>query len=195
MLRCRDSHDVKASSIRDELYRCRWTQQCAPPAPFRCPHDHARSTAGLRIFDQRGGRRRSVQGHSFRAEGFREPQDLDAPVPVGLREVQQARSLDIHDRPVGIESIGHALAGAHELLGLRIRAHRDQNPVTREPGARSIHGKRASGRLHAIGNSPQRELAQRHEVRRAKEAFHGRGRLVRDIHLAGSQASQKIVGR
>lgn len=90
--------------------------QRAPVPSLGCANDHTVRVARVGTLDS-----------SIRvAEGRSSVTDSAPSRPRG--------PLDIHDRPVGIERIGDAFAGPHELLGLRIRALRHQHAPGDTPG-------------------------------------------------------------
>ena len=116
------------------------------------------------------------------------------------RQPQQLRRLDVDDGPFGVQRVGDALAGTHDLLGLGVRTDGDEHAVARHPGARCPvrERRRARGRVDAIGDATQRELAQRDQVRLAEETL-DRGRdLLRHVDLAGlagARADRRAAGR
>ena len=91
------------------------------------------------------------------AERLGEPQDLDAPVAVALRHAHQARGLHVHHDPLGIERVREAPAGAHQLLGLRIRTDRHQHALTGRGAPRT--GPAGSARAAASTRSATRRSA------------------------------------
>ena len=166
-----------------------------PAAALRLAHQHARRTARARVFDQGSGGRRAVQRHCARSERFRQAQDVDAPVALRVGEALQRGRLDVDSRPLGVERVGDPLAGAHELLRLRVGTDGDQQPVAGQVGARgrSRQALRACRRIDPVGRPAQREFAQRHQVRLAEKAFDRRADLVGDVDLALLQALQQII--
>ena len=170
-------------------------QPCAPAAPLRRPHDDTGRAAHVRVLGNRGRGRGTVERHALGSEGLGETQHLDTPVALSLRQLQQRRGLHVHHGPLRIERIREALAGAHQLLGLRIRPHRNQHPITGLACLDAIHRQGARGRLDAVGDTAQSDLAQRQQVRFAEEALHRRTGLVTDVHLAGVQARDQVIGR
>ena len=99
--------------------------QARQPRRFGRADEHARGVPRVRVFVDRLRSRRPIKRHGLRAERFREPQQVDPAIALAFRQPEQLRRLDIDRRPFGVERIRHALAGAHELLGLLVRPDRD----------------------------------------------------------------------
>ena len=167
------------------------------PVRFASPIDDAGDVAQARVLEQRVGGRRAVERHRFGAERFGEAQDIDAPVALAFRQLEQLRRLDRHHEPLGVERIGKALADAHQLFGLAVRRDGDQESIARQPGSRGgrLARELQRRRIHPVGGAAQRELAQRQQVGLAEEALGGRADPVGDIHLAGLEPRQQVVGR
>ena len=77
--------------------------------------------------------------------------------------MRRCRRLDRHHQPLRVERIRKALAEAHELFGLVVEGHRNQEPVPRKPRPRDaflalILLRR---RIDPVGRAAQRKLAQR----------------------------------
>ncbi len=190
-----DQDDVEAARPARELRGGGGSQPRAPAAPLGRADDHPRGVARLRVFEQRFGGRRTVERHRLGTERLGEAQHLDAAVALALREPQQRRRLDVDHGPFGIERVRDALAGAHQLLGLLIRPDRHQHPVARRARLRAIGGQLARSRLDPVRHPAQRDLAQRHQVLLAEEALDGGAGLARDVHLAGVQPRDQVIGR
>ena len=143
---------------------------------------------------------RAVERHGLGAERLGEPQQVDPPVALLLRQPLQPRRLDVDDGPIGGERVGHALARAHELLGLRVRADRDEQLLAREPLARRAVARERCARrgLDAARRPAQRELAQRDQVRQAEEPV-DRARAPRPARRpcrpSDARAGRRAAGR
>ena len=149
----------------------------------------------MRVFQEGRGSRRAIQGYGLRAQGLREAQHGDAPVAVGFGEPQKSQSLDKDDRPLRIERVRHPLAGAHELLRLRIRTDGDENPIAGDARARALRLQRTRGGLHAVRDPAQRDLPQRHEILLAEEALDRGRHFIGNVDLASTEPCDQVVGR
>ena len=147
-----NQHDVEVARAAHQLGGGRGAQPRAPAATLGRADQHARGVARVRVFHQGLGRRRTAERHGLPAERFRQPQHVDAAVALLLRQAQQPGRLDVHDGPVRIERIRHALAGAHQLLGLLVGTDGNQQPVAGDARRRlgSI-GRRARARPPPLG--------------------------------------------
>ena len=96
-----------------------------------------------------------------------------------------------------VERVDQSFARANELLGLDVGADGNEHAVARKPRPRGpIREHRgARGGIDTIGDPPQRELAQRNEVRLAEEALDCRRDLLRHVDLAGLEPCEQVVGR
>ena len=91
-------------------------------------------------------RGRTIERHRLRAQRFGQAQQVDAAIAFLLRQAQQRRRLHVHHRPVRIERIGDALAGANQSARpahpARSRPVRDRAPA-RSATVRRWRAKRA----------------------------------------------------
>ena len=114
-----------------------------------------------------------------------------------LGQALQVRRLDEHHQPLGVEPVGDALAGAHQPLGLRVRAHGHQQPLARGPGA--THGfflaVVAHRQVDAVGGLAQCQFAQRNQIALAEEVLQRPLGLLRDVHPAFAHALQQVIRR
>ena len=193
----RDGNHVEAPGAEQQRGSRRASPKRTPAAPFRLADDDARGAARLRVLDESGGGRRSIERHGLGAERLGEAQQIDTAIALHLRQSQQRWRLYIHDRPLGTHRIGEPLAGAHELLGLCVRTNRHEQVILREPLARAaVAGERRARRsLDSLRHTAQCKLAQRNEIRLAEEALYSRADLVRHVDLAGVEPREQIVGR
>ena len=150
-----DDGEVERRSLADQLQRGRGPQQRAPAAPLGCTDYQASGVARTRIFDEYRGGRGPIERNSLRAEGLRQPQQIHPTVAFALGQSQQCRGFHVDDRPFGIEGIGHAFAGAHQLLSLIIRSDGYHDAIARQSPANAV-GRQggASGCLDAVGHAP-----------------------------------------
>ncbi len=160
-----------------------------------CANDDPRGAARLCVFENGCRRRRTVQRHSLCPQRLGETQNVNAAVAIRLRQIHQARGLDIHHGPRSIQRVGHSFPGPHQLFGLRIRTDGHEHAVTCKTPAHSVAGKRSRRSLDPIRDLAQRELAERHQIGRPEESLDSGGHFVGHVDLAGPQPGQQIIRR
>ena len=126
-----------------------------------------------------------------------QPQDLDAPIALGLRKSQQRRRLDIDDDPFASRASASALACPHQLLGLRIRAYGDKNAIACKRVRAGSPWPRRRARCASTRSATRRSASSRSAKRLGlrKKRSTAFAASSRHVHLAGMQARQQIVRR
>ncbi len=173
------------------------TEQPLPQRAARPADQHARDVALARVVGELLADRRAAERHRLGAERLRELQQRDAAVALGLGQPQQAGGLDVDHDPFGVQRARHALAGAHQPLGLLVRADAHQQALAGGPDRadRRALAVRAHRRVDPVRRGAQRQLAQRDQVALAEEVLDRAPRLLRHVDLALAQALQQLVGR
>ena len=147
--------------------------------------DHALSHLGAGD-DRRGG-----------AEFLGQIQGRQNPLaPSGVQPLQRRR-LHVDRMPFGVQLAGEPRGGAHHSFGARIRTDTRQKRRRGLPDRadRFVDAIGLNVTLDAVGGTAQRQFAQRHEIPLAEKILGGAFRLLGDVHLAGFQARQHLLGR
>src|SRR5450759_5311180 len=189
--------DVHVAGMFYELVGGRGPQPAPPAAPVRLAHQDAVDVARSGVFEQCLGCGRPIQRHAFGTQRFGQPQQVDAPVALGFGQPQQLRRFDVDHQPARMQGHSHALAGAHQLLRLRIRSDAHHQAFARGPGIayRMPVAVLAHFRVHPVRGRAHCEFAQRDQVALAEKILQRMLGPLRQIDLAFLQPLQQLVGR
>ena len=118
-------------------------------------------------------------------------------VALGVGQTLQPRRLDVDGGPVGLHPRGDARAGADRPLGVRARAHADDDPLRDRPRRLDalVGPVLAHLPVDAFRRAAERHLAQRDQVALAEEILQRACRRLRHVHLALVQALDELVRR
>ena len=148
------------------------------------------------IFDD--GRWRIVTGKNRRrrTQVLGQLDHLQDALALSGRQPLQRRRLDVYSRPVDVELRREPGGAAHHALtaGLRTDAAQERGFGLPDALDRLLGAVGLDVFLDAVGGAAQRKLAQRDQIAFAEEILRGALCLLREIDLAGFEASQQFVG-
>ncbi len=194
---CANQHQVDVARAFRQLFAERPREAAREPHLRRTARDQFRHVAHLRIADQRGDRVGAGERGRLRAELGRELQRVEGALPPRVGQPLQARRLDVHGDPVGLQARREPRGRAHERRRFGAGPDAHQQPLARLPDAldRTVGAVLAHLRVDAIGRAPQREFAQRDQVALAEEVAHRALGLLREIDLAVAHPLEQFLGR
>ena len=172
-----------------------WRSSARQPERFGAP-TITRVTCGCCVLQQRLHGRGPIERHGLR------PSDS----PRRNRSMRRLRcasdsfsNAGFRHRPPSSRHPAHP-RGACRPGSAAPTGHPARSPPApgRSPAVNAASGPRreiARGRLDPVGDAPQRDLAQRHEVGLAEEPLDRVGRIGCEVDLAGPQPRQQVIRR
>ena len=178
--------------------RCGGAARPRPPRrDAHAPDDDLRAVVRARVLDdfRRGVAAREDGG--LRAELLRELHRPQDPLALACGKPLQRGRLDVDGRPFDAELRREARGAAHDVVAARAGPDAAEQRVLGLPDAldRLVRPVRLHVVFHAVGRAAQREFAQRHQVALAEEVARGPLDLLGQVHLAGREPRQQVVGR
>ena len=141
------------------------------PEPPRFPQQDQGHVVAPCVSDDLAGHVRSTVPHDPAAERPGRLQGLAEPRLVRLRGLQVSLRLDREHGPLRLEPARHPVPGPDHLVRVRPGPDPDENPFRRRPRPRDRPGPHQPDHLPVRdpGDEPERELAERDQVRGAKK--------------------------
>ena len=189
--------NVNAFELAEQFAVGRRAEQ---PPPQRAPgpaNENARDIAGACVIGDFLARRRSAERNSLCAQQFRKPQQCDPAIAFGFGQAEQRRGFDIDHDPLGVERRRHALAGAHQPLGVLVRTNRDQQALSGSPDIadRMAFAILPHRGVNAVRSGAQCQFTERDQISFPKKILNRVACLFRHVYFAGSQPIEKLIRR
>ena len=158
---------------------------------------HLGQVVAARVVHQRLGNTLRRQHGRTGTQRLGELDGLQNALAAFIAQPLQGRRLNVHRMPAHTQLLRQLRRAAHHMLGALVRADAAQQRAFGLPDLRD-RAVAAVG-LHVVfdpvGRAAQRQFAQRHQVALAKEVLRGAFGLGRQVHLAGGQPFDQLVGR
>ncbi len=175
---------------------------CQGPRPrphalrLAAPGDDLGAIVRARVFDDERHRVLARQDRRLRAELVGELDRAQDALALRRREALQGGRLDVDGGPLDTELGGEARGAPHEVVasGARTDAAQERRLGLPDPIDRLVGAIGLDVVLDAVRGAAQRELAQRHQVALAEEVARRALDLLGNVHLAGLEAGEQIVG-